>query len=555
MLSALVPDFAHETALRNEVVGPLPTDVAEGLSMKTNRRAIRAVGFYFAAFLLMTLVAGCSDDKIIYRERAPFNPPPGAALNFLGYYNATTKQTTCGNCHAGHQAKWKNTAHAGAYESLTSSGFTAPSCYGCHTTNARGNLGDSVVAGYDGVKDSAYFDVQCESCHGAGLEHIEGVADGNILVRPLAKISMVGVGNCGDCHSGTHNPFVEEWGASGHANVSASRAANPSCAGCHDGRGALARFGVDANYFERDIATAYQPTTCPVCHNPHGSPNSKQLRFSITSPDPEQNLCMKCHLRRTDPPIDGSPSPHAPQGAVLLGFAGWRPPGFVYDTARIYGSHATTANPKLCAGCHVGRITVSDPATGGFVFQATGHLMRPIPCLDVDGKPTADKTCAYNSTARSWATCSASGCHANAAVAASAFITVRSRMKFLTDQLWTDLNDSHSLQASPTDGGLLATIKLTQPTQWSTTDSTITAAEGAEFNARLCGEYGQSTADNSKGIHNPFLCEALLIATINYVRLVYNMPAFSAEVQAQLVGPIGGEFNRSMELSRRPPGQ
>jgi len=80
----------------------------------------------------------------------------------------------------------------------------------------------------------------------------------------------------------------------------------------------------------------------------------------------------------------------------------------------------------------------------------------------------------------------------------------------------------------------------------------VTPAEGAEFNARLCGEYNQSNADNSKGIHNPFLCEALLIATINYVRSYYSLPAASVGVQAQMNGPIGGEFNRSMHVSYKP---
>jgi predicted CXXCH cytochrome family protein len=305
---------------------------------------------------------------------------------------------------------------------------------------------------------------------------------------------------------------------------------------------------------EKASATAYQATTCAVCHNPHGSTNPSQLRFPVTSQDPEENLCMKCHIRRSEPET-GTSSPHAPQGAVLLGFAGYRPPGFKYDTARIYGSHATEKNPKLCAGCHVNKFTVTDKLSGAFSFQATGHLMRPIPCLDATGKPTADKTCAYTATARSWQTCSASGCHATAAVAANAFGTVRSRMKFLADQLWLNSNNDGSLQASPTDGGLLATLKGTRAAEWSNTDNTITPAEGAEFNARLCGEYNQSNADNSKGIHNPFLCEALLIATIDYIRSYYGLPAASADVQSAMSGPIGGEFNRSMYISRTAPGK
>ena len=32
---------------------------------------------------------------------------------------------------------------------------------------------------------------------------------------------------------------------------------------------------------------------------------------------------------------------------------GWIPPNFEYDTTRIVGSHGTSANPRLCASCHV----------------------------------------------------------------------------------------------------------------------------------------------------------------------------------------------------------
>jgi predicted CXXCH cytochrome family protein len=506
-----------------------------------------------AAVFATVIFVSCASDKIVYRDRQPFNRPPDAALGFLGYYDTATKQTTCGNCHAELQGSWVTTKHAKAWSTLNASTAKAAACEGCHSLTGRGNAAVDKSAGHDAVKAATYYDVQCESCHGAGLTHVEGVGQAS-LTRPLAKISMTGTGNCGDCHSGAHQPFAEEWKASGHANVSASRAANPTCQGCHDGRKVLARWGVNDNYQEKADSTAYQATTCAVCHNPHGSSNPRQLRFSISSQDPEQNLCMQCHMRRTQPDASSS-SPHAPQGAVLLGLAGWRPPGFAYDTARIFGSHATTQNPRLCAGCHVSRFTVTDKLTGAFSFQATGHLMRPVPCLDATGKPTPDKTCAYNTTARSFQSCVGSGCHASTAVAANAFNTVRSRMKFLADHLWLNSNNDGNLQAPPTDGGLLATLKATKSSEWSSTDNVVSPAEGAEFNARLCGEYNQANADNSKGIHNPFLCEALLIATINYVRTYYSLPAATSAEQAALNGAIGGEFHSSMRVSRTPPGK
>jgi len=518
-----------------------------------------------AALVIGVALTACSDDKIVYRDRALFNQPADSVSGFLGYYDTTTKQTTCGNCHADFQGNWRTSKHANAYAAVAASSSAQEFCYSCHSVTGNGNKATGTVAGHDAVPHATYNDVQCESCHGPGLEHVSSVGQGQVI-RPLAKLTMTGPGTCGDCHSGTHQPFAEEWAQSGHANVSASRASNISsgCATCHDGRKALEAWGVDENYVERNDPTAYQATTCAVCHNPHGSPNSAQLRFSISSQDPTQNLCMQCHFRRFEPTVTFS-SPHAPQGAVLLGLAGYRPPGFVYDTARIYGSHATSRNPRLCAGCHVGRFTVTDAATGAFTFQATGHLMRPVPCLDAEGKPTPDKTCAYTTAARSWRTCAASGCHGTGAtdgidlagqqVAANLFATVRARMKFLTDQLWVDTDGSRSMQAAPTDAGLLPTLRAANPTQWSNSDNTITAAEGAEFNARLCGEYGQSNSDNSKGVHNPFLCEALLIATIEYVRDFYGLPAPPPEVQQQLRTPFGRSIPGSMHVSRTTLGQ
>jgi hypothetical protein len=126
-------------------------------------------------------------------------------------------------------------------------------------------------------------------------------------------------------------------------------------------------------------------------------------------------------------------------------------------------------------------------------------------------------------------------------------------MKFLADQLWQNKNNDGTLQATPTDGGMLATLKGTRPTEWSNTDNQVTPAEGAEFNARLCGEYNQANADNSKGVHNPFLCEALLVATINYVRTYYGLPASSIGIQAQLNGAIVEKFNRSKYVSNTQP--
>jgi hypothetical protein len=128
-------------------------------------------------------------------------------------------------------------------------------------------------------------------------------------------------------------------------------------------------------------------------------------------------------------------------------------------------------------------------------------------------------------------------------------------MKFYTDQLWQNLNADNAISPAPADAGILATLKVTHPGEWSNADFVVTPAEGAEFNTRLCGEYGQSTSDNSKGIHNPFLCESLLIATISYLTIHYGVTAPSVAPLNPLSAPAGGEFSGSMHISRTPAGR
>jgi predicted CXXCH cytochrome family protein len=493
----------------------------------------------------LAVLSACTSEKIVYRDREPFNQPVDAASGFVGYYTASTKQTACGNCHVGTQRDWKGTAHAKAYKTLadlpagTAQGF----CYDCHTVGPNGNRTTGNV-GYKAVQDTAYHDVQCEACHGPGFNHVK---EPDLAANwPYARAGTTPAKEtCLSCHSGTHHPFAEEWGASGHAQIIATAANRPAadgCPACHNGKETLKAWGVTSTYVESTEAAAF-PVNCSVCHDPHGSANSKQLRFPIDTPDPERNLCMKCHLRRFEPALNSSRlAPHAPQGAVLLGVAGYRPPGFIYAEDSVLTSHASDRNPRLCAGCHVQAFTVTDATSGNFVFQATGHLFAAVPCLDAQGKPIADNSCAYTATARSWKTCVSAGCHADAAIAAQRLNGARNEIELLAAQIWVDTDHDETVEAS--DGGYLATLKSTRPTEWKV-DATITPAEGAEFNSKTVGER-YANGDKSKGVHNPFLARALLSATINELQSVYGLPAPPAAVQ--------GLVDRSIEqLKLRQP--
>ena len=267
-------------------------------------------------------------------------------------------------------------------------------------------------------------------------------------------------GSCAECHSGVHHPFVDEWRTSGHARSLVEEDGSfvadhgESCSSCHEGRAALRAWGVTTNYFERDTAAAdaHLGVTCAVCHDPHNGQYDGQLRFSISDGTFEGNLCMKCHTRRYEP--TGSKGPHAPQGAVLTGTAGYWPPG--YDTTAVAATHGNPAkNPRLCAGCHVNNFQVEDKLNPGQTISSRGHLFRPIPCLDqTTGEPVSDNSCAYETTTRYWGACT--GCHGDDATIQNALSQHRANVETLADVIWNDADGDQVLFTTNADGSFAA---------------------------------------------------------------------------------------------------
>jgi predicted CXXCH cytochrome family protein len=550
------------------------TTEGEG-GVKTTNRSIAgrlgAVAFGITAMLTV----GCTETEIQFVDREPFNPPPDAAAGFLGYYTPSDKQTTCGNCHAGSQAAWLGTKHAMAWEDLQANPGAQDFCTGCHTVSELGNAVDS-AAGYNRVADSAYHDVQCESCHGPGLEHVESVAAGSV-VRPFASIAVdtVGTNGCAGCHEGTHHPFVEQWAESKHGFAGAAyieEGGRSPCNTCHEGREAIrVNFGEEAPFVEKGVPgeEGYQPIVCSVCHDPHSAFNEGQLRAPLGEPTREQ-LCVKCHSREGHPPSSGTTrrGPHAAQGLLVIDEdVGWIPPNFQYDTTKIVSSHGTVANPRLCAACHVYMFDVTDAATGDFLLTSVGHTFEAIQCLDAQGLPTAGPC---PDSQRQFGSCAVSGCHTSADGARGAFQAVRLRMNFLVDQLWNDVDGDGVLEA--TDGGMLPdvlaqAIAANNLSEINLYDNVLTPAEGAIWNAQLartnerpawssfrvagqlsctptttCTTQGSSNTSHKssgEGVHNPFKLEALLLASISYLQSYYALPAPPVDLSPQLAVPPG----------------
>jgi predicted CXXCH cytochrome family protein len=442
---------------------------------------------------IVLVLTGCTETEIreviVEVERPFFEDPPAAAQNYLGYGSAADQEdnlTVCGNCHVGQQSEWEETGHPHAWEEMEESGLAQESCESCHAVSENGNSAEDAVA-WTATGDPRYHDVQCEH-----------VTNPDANAKPLSSIA-VGVdltSGCGECHraeAADHKPFVEEWSQSRHgegANRPQYRD-REGCLTCHGGRGALEAWGVDDTFLEKVEDTQGIGIVCAVCHDPHDARNHGQLRFAIDVPDVDLNLCMRCHQRRAVPDVESSRGPHSPQGPLLLGEnVGWTPPDFPFGPREIVGTHGTEANPRLCATCHVSPVETASAIT-------SGHLFKPIPCLDAQGLPTASEECAEEE--RSFQACTASGCHGTQVAARSAFTVAKARIAALVEEL--DV--------------LLA---LVPDSEFNTEDGVYTVAEGAFFNQRL-GEI------RSSAIHNAFLTEALLVASIEALENEYGVQA------------------------------
>ena len=483
--------------------------------------------------LVLGMVSGaCTDTESVFVYRPPFDQPADQVNNYLGYFTVDptvppeeTQVTSCGNCHATFQSGWSTTGHYDAWNGLQSSPGAQDFCTPCHTISGLGSS-TPPPGGYTTTQDTRYVDVQCESCHGTGWDHVNAPT----TTAPLASIAVdtSTTNGCDACHQDTHHPFVEEWLNSRHA-VTSFASGREDCAPCHEGRAALERtFFSQNDYVEKFEPDAIQPIVCAVCHNPHGSDYDANLR-APTDEGSTNHLCVRCHANRGTPPDEHGP--HAAQGLLLLNEdVGWIPPGTSIPTANAHGS---PTNEEMCVTCHVNMYEVDD-SEGEFLVNVVGHRFEAIPCLDSDGVPT-DGPCTTDD--RDFSACAE--CHGSESSAQDAFEENWADINVLLDSLWVDTNNDSIMDAFPTDAGLLPIVVAQGDSiQIDCTDQLVTVGEGALWNAQLaytsdrlhwgelhvfgveCGAHKAS----GNGVHNPSLLEALLDSSINAVIQAYLTP-------------------------------
>jgi len=97
----------------------------------------------------------------------------------------------CVVCHADVEAYWKTTIHSRAYATIAESDdWNNPKCWNCHVTGFGERTGHSRRE-----LQPELWNVQCESCHGKGTEHVRG---------PDRK--KVNEATCRKCHTPEWSP-------------------------------------------------------------------------------------------------------------------------------------------------------------------------------------------------------------------------------------------------------------------------------------------------------------------------------------------------------------
>jgi len=99
---------------------------------------------------------------------------------------------TCKSCHESAYSIWERTSHSKAYDTLIKKGKPKdPECLACHT------VGFFYETGFVSEKETPDFiGVGCESCHGAGSEHIE-------KHETMGKVEK---SSCAKCHTKEKSP-------------------------------------------------------------------------------------------------------------------------------------------------------------------------------------------------------------------------------------------------------------------------------------------------------------------------------------------------------------
>ncbi|KPJ60237.1 MAG: hypothetical protein AMJ46_07960 [Latescibacteria bacterium DG_63] len=171
-----IVDVAVRAGMRPQFVGgelvPLDVDIAED----------RVIGQIVAEYL----------DRLRAEGR---RPPPEEIEEGRRYFG----EAACVPCHAAEHGQWARTRHARAMASLEEMGTAANyECLGCHTTGFR-----EANAFWDVARDAAFYNVQCEACHGPRAVHVAAAGERSGAAREAGGVAAA---VCLRCHTRAQDP-------------------------------------------------------------------------------------------------------------------------------------------------------------------------------------------------------------------------------------------------------------------------------------------------------------------------------------------------------------
>src|SRR5262249_5944273 len=116
---------------------------------------------------------------------------------------------SCAPCHKAEYEVWKKSRHSHAFAALEEKQrMFDGACVGCHSLGYR-------EQGFVSIKATPQFaNVQCESCHGPGAEHVKAPTAGNYKTPPKNQSCLV-------CHDRDNSPdfvFEKYWPVIAHKN-------------------------------------------------------------------------------------------------------------------------------------------------------------------------------------------------------------------------------------------------------------------------------------------------------------------------------------------------